>query len=254
VPQKESDSGQVHVEPETQYSIRLRNKNSWRCCAQIRIDGENVSGGGYIIEANSYVDIHRFNNTDKAFRFVLKDSPDAVDHGKNHVADYKCGVINVTFYREKEQSTYLPTVPVEPYEPIKWPKPRPWRKPDPWVNPNPYFLNSSGPSKGSSIGSSYMSCSVGPEEKTSGFTPRSYQSETGLRYETTDPGVTVEGNKTGQSFYTVSFYIDYSTAVTVTLKLVTKAVSVRETITYCPRCSSKPRPKAKFCHNCGLKF
>ena len=83
--------------------MRMRNKNSRRAVAKIYIDGENVSGGGYIIPANDVVDIKRWSEVDKAFKFVPLDSGEAVDFGKNGPNDDKIkGVVEVRFFLEKE--------------------------------------------------------------------------------------------------------------------------------------------------------
>lgn len=103
-PQKELANGQVKLPFDTEYALRLRNRNNRRAVVMIYIDGENVSGGGYVVNANDYVDIKRHENVDRAFKFVSLDSEDAIDYGKNGPNDDKVkGTIEARFYLEKEK-------------------------------------------------------------------------------------------------------------------------------------------------------
>ena len=102
-PVKELANGTVRLAFEQEYAIRLRNKNNRRAVAKIYIDGEAVSGGGYVIEANNSVDIKRHYDHDRAFKFVSLDSAEAVDFGKNGPNPDKIkGIIEVQFHLEKE--------------------------------------------------------------------------------------------------------------------------------------------------------
>lgn len=80
---KELDNGQVNLPFGTEYTLRLRNKHPRRAICKLSIDGENVSSGGFIIGANSYIDIERPANIAKKFKFVSLDSEEAHDFGKN---------------------------------------------------------------------------------------------------------------------------------------------------------------------------
>lgn len=80
---KELDNGQIDIPFGSEYKIRLRNKHDRRAVCKLFIDGENVSDGGFIIEANSFVDIERPANVEKKFKFVSLDSEEAHDFGKN---------------------------------------------------------------------------------------------------------------------------------------------------------------------------
>lgn len=108
VPQQELANGVVKLPFGAEYHLRFRNKNDRRAVVKIYVDGENVSGNGYIIPANDHIDIKRHHDKDRAFKFVELDSPEAVDAGKNGPnADKTKGVIEARFYLEKEQ-TYKP--------------------------------------------------------------------------------------------------------------------------------------------------
>lgn len=112
-PQQELANGVVKLPFGTEYSLRFRNKNNRRAVVKIFIDGENVSGGGYIIPANDHVDIKRHWDKDRTFKFVDLDSPEAVDAGKNGPnPDKEKGLVEAHFYLEKESSYfYSPYVP-----------------------------------------------------------------------------------------------------------------------------------------------
>lgn len=97
----------------SEYSLRLRNKNNRRALVKIHIDGENVSGDGYIINANSAIDLERFYETNKCFKLAALDSNDAIDFGKNGSnEDRSKGVVEAFFWLEKEkpQPVYIPIV------------------------------------------------------------------------------------------------------------------------------------------------
>ena len=81
----------------------MRNKNTRRAVCKLYIDGEDISGGGFIIGANSFVDIERPVNVDRKFKFVSLESEDAYDHGKNGANhDKKKGTIVAEFALQKE--------------------------------------------------------------------------------------------------------------------------------------------------------
>lgn len=111
-PQKELANSVVPIPFGSEYSLRFRNKNNRRAVVKFWIDGENVSGNGYVISANSSVDIERHFDKNVKFKFVNLDSSEAVDFGKNGPnLDGEKGVVEVRFYLEKEYKypVYSPT-------------------------------------------------------------------------------------------------------------------------------------------------
>lgn len=245
-PQKELSNGTVSLPFGTEYALRLRNKNNRRAVAKIYIDGENVSGGGYVVGAHDYVDIKRHHDIDRAFKFVSLDSPDAVDHGKNGPNPDKVkGTIEVRFYLEKERPQVIyrdvhhdhhhhhhypaPLPPPRPYDP--------WRKnPDiTWVTNTcdmkyepdggsvKYTCDAGGGAKGMTSnlggGGTMSSCSLGGAEASRSYeAPQSYgavqpQSFNFSSSEKLQDGCTVEGYSTGQSFHNV--WVDTEDEATV---------------------------------------
>lgn len=211
-PQKELANGTVKI-PFGEYAVRLRNRNDRRAVAQIYLDGENVSGCGYIVKANDYVDIKRWNEVDKAFKFVSLDSGEAVDFGKNGPnEDKQKGVIEVRFFLEKE----TPKVEhIHHHHHHDYCKPL-RRTPSPW-NPSPYapvWMSAAGGSN-ESYKKRSMTCSVG--DVSMGDTQTDYDPTTlgaslsmnacsAAPAPIVEDGCTVQGKSTGQSW--TSQYID----------------------------------------------
>jgi hypothetical protein len=216
---KELENGSVPIPFGSEYKIRLRNKHNRRAVCKLYIDGENVSGGGFIIGANSHVDIERPADVARKFKFVSLDSEEAYDHGKNGPNFNKIkGVICAEFALEKEYKQAHITLPYRPpYQPPYWDNIR-------------YGKSSSLRSK--SIGSSLNERSLGelafdePEYKSRGcdslsltsgtldsFTPMNFcggsaSFSASLNNVTVAPlqdGATVEGSHSTQNFHSVYF-------------------------------------------------
>lgn len=284
VPVQEAANGQVALPFGAEFGLRFRNKHNRRAMVKIYIDGENVSGGGYIVNANDYGDIIRHHDFDRAFKFVALDSPDAVEHGKNGPNPDKVkGTIEARFWLEKERPVYRPTV-VEHhhhyYKKEKQDPPKPWN-PYPW-SPQPIWTNTdmgksgttyrgmSGGGAQSGIHTSSMGfnenemesapratwnanpdiSSLGiPDKIECSAAPASFAFVAPASPPVLQEGCTVEGGSTGQSFRTVSFEAE---ADYVSLKVFLVGYV-----------SDKPLPTAtleqptteetKHCTNCGAK-
>jgi len=272
-PQKELANGTVPLPFGQEYSLRFRNKHNRRAVVKFTIDGENVSGNGYIVPANGVVDIHRHHDKDARFKFVSLDSPDAVDHGKNGPnVDGSKGVIEARFYLEKEQPVYKtvehhhhhhhPYPVPQPY-PV-YPQPWPYKQPAVWrTNTRHKMLRSCGPAGQTicSMNAGTSQCaSSGLESLKSAFTPS---------VELKD-GCTVEGASSGQTFRTVDIQTenDYVVvriilrgseqllAATPTPSVLNEAIFPDAQLpTYCTNCGAKRgRSSDKFCGQCGHKF
>lgn len=246
-PQNELANGVVKLPFGTEYSLRFRNKHSRRAVVKIFVDGENVSGGGYIIPANDHVDIKRHWDKDRAFKFVSLDSPEAVDDGKNGPnPDKSKGLIEAHFYLEKEQPVHHWYYPYKTEEHHHhhhhYPKPDPWR----WKFASPPIYgpcdNFGGTAEYSSGPISHLSDSVGegtrttcsnsgPDYAAGGFESAGKQRTNRALLKTCSAGpelaappptpelqdgCTVMGESTGQRFSTT--YIDLEDSYT-TLKI-----------------------------------
>jgi len=257
-PQEEKANGTVIIPFGSDYELRFRNKHNRRACVQIFIDGENVSGGGYIIDAHSSIDIKRHSDVDRAFKFVSLDSADAIEQGKNGPNENKVkGTIEARFFLEKEK----PVVPVANYHYHHYhyndnPYPTPVKK---------YTWNSEQqPTYGYGQpigfgGGSYCSNSPlrgTPEVVASfcNFAEQEQKTSGGITLPIED-GCTVEGESTGQKFFKINFEAetDY-TSVKIFLQGYSTGEpgNARELFSvYCDRCGTKARKKAKFCAKCG---
>lgn len=134
---KELANGSVPIEF-GEYKIRLRNKHNRRAICRLSIDGENVSAGGFIIPANSFIDIERNADVAKKFKFVSLDSEEAQDFGKdgsNH--DKVKGTIVAEFALEKEHQVTWIGYPNPYYLPPIYVKQTPWdhNKQPKWIDP-----------------------------------------------------------------------------------------------------------------------
>jgi hypothetical protein len=261
--QEELSNGEVHI-PFGEYALRLRNRNSRRAVVKIFIDGENVSEGGYVVEANDHVDIYRHANRDRAFKFVSLDSQDAKDAGKGwENKDKTKGTIEARFYLERfVQQPYkvLPQIPIKredpfnDYEKYPWGKPsKPWPKPyEIWCSSNNELDNGQTPYKMSHVIT--RGCSQNPQcpstVKCSSLSPQDKISD----------GCTVEGGMSGQTFgYTTLEVEEQYTSIKLYLQgcIPTEYQIVYPGI-YCSNCGIRlPKANQKivnFCNNCGIKI
>jgi hypothetical protein len=263
-PQQELANGVVKLPFNSDYALRFRNKNNRRAVVKIYIDGENVSGGGYIVPANDFVDIKRHWGKDSSFKFVSLDSADAVEHGKNGPnADKVKGTIEARFHLEKEvpQTIYRDVHHHHHHDHHYRPKPSPWY--DPY---RPYWGVNRPISVGDTSQSGDMTCSFdgnegGFEKASLGDTAQgaadskfelcSMSRRNVLRTKTCSSpeatysadcivskdasfsapelkdGCTVEGTQTGQNF--TSVWLDYEEAFT-SLKVFLQGFDGKEEI------------------------
>jgi len=261
-PQKELNNGVVKLPFGEIYSLRFRNKNNRRAVVKFYIDGENVSGNGYIIPANDYVDIERHHDKDRQFKFVSLESEEAVDFGKNGPNhDKSKGVIEARFYLEKEKPIkiveehhhhhhYRPRTPIVP----------------PYVPPyQPYWFDGTGQNspyiKGG--GGSGITCSSnaslfsGPSINT----PLDFSNlQDSVPSANLQEGCTVEGGISGQSFHSVHIDVEEDfVALKIVLMgyegVVEEVVITRSEVSFCENCGAKKaKNSAKFCYNCGHKL
>ena len=227
-PQKELRNGVVKLPFGAEYVLRLRNKNTRRALVKIFIDGDNVSGGGYIIDANDSVDIKRHHDKDRAFKFVPLDSGEAVEFGKDGPNDDKQkGTIEARFYFEKEIPDYIINQPKIEHHHHHYSKPSPfWHVCRPLSGGYNTTLGTTG--DGNVYNCANLRSKSAPE-KYSGAEMEHFEgirlSDCSTGHESVSfntplkDGCTVEGNSTGQNFRTVYFDAeDTYTAITLFLQ------------------------------------
>lgn len=251
-PQKELANGVVSLPFGASYALRLRNKNDRRAVVKIYIDGENVSGGGYVVPANDFIDIKRHHDKDRSFKFVSLDSAEAVEFGKNGPNDDKVkGTIEARFYLEKEVKQPVIIDHHHHHHHDHWyPKPVPYPVYPPyqpmWTynhtttygsNASPRGMSAGGSIKCQSAGGgvygSNSDCYGADQASVDFAANRSEKTLTcGLGVSSTPPplqdGCTVEGHSTGQNFYAA--YVDYEETYT-SLKIFLQGHSSGEHVT-----------------------
>lgn len=217
-PVKELGNGVVKLPFGSEYSLRFRNKNNRRAVVQIFIDGENVSGEGYVIPANDFVDIKRHHDVDRSFKFVSLDSADAQDFGKdgpNH--DKVKGTIEARFKLEKE---YVAPTVVHHHHDHYYPRPRPipYYPPYRWYDDCggyrsgdiKYACNNAGAVSGQSM----LRATKSIGEESLGFARSRQMLDSNnvvpcsVNSAPLQDGCTVEGASTGQNFRTVHIELE----------------------------------------------
>lgn len=236
----------------SEYVIRLRNKNDRACTARVFVDGANLSSfGDIIIHQNSFVDLERFvvdsMNSGKKLKFVSLDHPSVNDpHSSEN------GIIKVEFRMAKR----TPIVWVDPYPPCY-----------PW-NPSPNFPNPSYPqyhyvygdntwtvsSITSDLSAGTRKCSSSKGMSSGGTTGCSVNYCTSA-----ESGATTEGGHSSQSFSYSDIDVEFAPSAVLKLKIV--GVKGEEKIhsgqirkRFCTHCGSPRRGRDKFCGNCGHRF
>lgn len=217
---------------DSEYKVRLKNKNSRSCTAKVLIDGKEVSKlGDFIVHAGGTVDLERFVESSlehgKRFKFVPADHPDVDDPTSSDN-----GIIKVEFrLARKENGVKISVWP---------PDPKPWviyDTPD-WYR-TPIYGN----------GSTFVSSEVSVSYCSSNMS-------SGLRAGNVEDGATIEGGKSNQSFVYSSLDVDDSPTI-----LELKIVGIKDTKEadrllhkYCSSCGSKVKRTAKYCVECGKKL
>lgn len=237
--------GTVHLPFNSDYKVRIKNKNSVRAKARVWIDGRQVSNlGDFILQPNETLDLERFLDQSMTggnkFKFVPLG-----DGRVNDPTDPENGIIKVEFY--KEIPPYFPK-PIKPFIRSFEPETSGAK----WHNtPMTFTTGGGGASCSNSV--NYVS--------SNNMTPicDSYVSE--------DAGATVEGGHSGQSFVYGNDFQTESYPTTLTLRV--RGLDKREMdwedspnplrqpkkrIKFCPNCGAKRHGMVKFCASCGTAY
>lgn len=269
--QQEKADGVVPLPFNTEYTLRFRNKHNMRAVVKFTLDGENVSGDGYVIPANHYIDIKRHSNKDVGFKFVSTDSPDAVDHGKNGPnIDGSKGLIEAKFFLEKEEPVYKqfsaiwndqlpkegPTLPNLDGDGIDRRKTHYFRG-GATKNCSPSIKKSkSTRSKNARSNVQHTNKTIPPKFNVADSLESMPVSEPFASNTDLQNGVTVEGNSTGQKFTPVYIKLEETfTMIRVVLKGFEGEFVKNIGSDYCGKCGQKKsRDNDKFCGKCGTRL
>lgn len=237
----ERDSKRVALPFDSEYKIRLKNKNSKGCTAKVFIDDKQVSKlGDLIINANGTIDLERFIDSSlehgKKFKFVSLDHPYVDDPTSS-----ENGIIRVEFRLAKKENNIKINIEPFTYKPWNWDDWRFGGSYTPWAdNTGVYYsgINSDG-TKDVSVQMSYCS---------DNFVSNNISS--------LEDGATVEGGHSNQSF--VYSNLDVEDFVTV---LQLKIVGIKDSkeaddliYKYCSNCGYKVKRSDKFCSECGNRL
>jgi len=250
----------------SEYKIKLQNKNYKRALAKVFIDDENISDGGFIVNGQSSVIIENPVNKQYAFKFVSIESGQAVDSGKTKYKDGRNGVIRVEWELERDSFLSNPAIKPKQWPEGTYPEPipffpyptNPWRKDNGWQHPYKKYLNftdcgsKSLPEDGeetycNSIPRGVPLASFCNEEKTSG----------GIQLPKGETGCTVSGSVTNQTFRTEEFITEGKNPVIILLVLKGYNPTAHTTSedSYCSNCGKKiTRKSDKFCGKCGNRL
>jgi len=223
-------SGNVRLQFDSEYKIRLRNKNDFAILASVTIDGRSITQGpnsGVIIESNGKIELERWIDnisTGNKFKFVSINHPEAQDP-----FDSNNGIIKVDFYREKKHKMYMAGPTIKPYiDPYTYPPII--DKQHTWDFPGTFYCNSnSGLSqRGSCIGQSILN----------------------------DSGCTINGSKSDQKFsYTDKVFENFCfTSMSMKIKGINKSSVNVSSINYCAICGKRRKKTDNFCSKCGNNF
>lgn len=241
---KELNNGIVPIAFDSEFSLRFRNKHSRRAAVKFWIDEEDVSGSGYVISANSYIDIERYADKNVKFKFVSLNSEEAIDFGKNDNKDGNKGLIRVRFYLEKE---YLKSINVDsPFNKIN----------NNYWNNSPIFGNKDVTQPSTDFKLTYDQ-SLYYDQSLTYNTSLSFNNAYN-NYSDLQEGATVEGSYSNQSFYKVHIDLEENY---VEMKLILKGFKPEENsqnfasnVKFCSKCGKEAKLEDNYCTKCGNKF
>lgn len=270
--QKEDNTGTAVLPFETEYQIRLKNKNRKKAVADVYIDGR-MAAKGIVIDACGTVDLERFvadGNLSSGNRFKIVK---ANDGRVEQPGESENGLVHVNFYPEKDK----PEVKVVVHETVH-------RHPHChhdccpgtcfWCSPrysNIFYTSGAGPVYGSSMSSGNiqskgmnagnpdvtLNASLTSSGGGSGTVSSVNISDNAISEEkiarsfvnqVAEAAATVEGSLSHQKFTHVSIDVDYDKCTTLQIKLK----GVKSAIITC-ECGYK-RKQEKFCPQCGTKL
>jgi hypothetical protein len=231
---------------DTEYEFLVRVQDNVRRRLEISIDGctpvEVVVNPGETV-------LERWTDSDKRFKFV-RTTDSAVTDPSNKLN----GRIVVNVYSELASCFFKPVFiyPIYPHG-VEWPWQQdtyPWKKPydgatnDPWWQNLPYTGDAPPELSGHwGINNTVGGCLS--QGQNASFIVNSLQFGAG------DPGATVEGSKSGQTFSQTTWRGDEAGSYTFAWKL-TGRQGPRPG--HCVACDTALQSAAKFCHACGKRI
>ena len=234
---------EVAIPFDSEYKIRLKNKNNRSCTARVFIDGKRVSQlGDVIVTAGGTVDLERYidNSLDKGkkFKFVPIDHLDVDDPTSSDN-----GVIEVEFRKAKCPNG----VKIDyNWHDFDWILPHKKDIDGPRWNFSGGYEDSTAGAMGDTVGGTMTYSASNSVKSFSGgglVTPKSSKTS----------GATVEGSKSNQQFTYSNLEVE-NNAVVLKLKIVgIEKNNITHDIVYkyCSKCGNKIKRTDRYCSECG---
>lgn len=224
---------------DSEYSIRLKNRNDRKAVVKLYIDGEEVNKlGKFIMDANGTLDLERFVsdlNEGRKFKFVPVSSAGVKDknNGEN-------GIIEARFRLVKPVS-----------QPILYNTWDSFKKYEPLRDGNSWYCCDTEMYKDDKL-----SCSFGGTTSYNTSYSCSLTNTSSIQPSFGEKGATIEGDRSSQKF-SYSYIGELEPQETVIrVKLYgTSDPEVKRYYTkiYCPKCSKKYGDSDIYCSGCGDK-
>jgi hypothetical protein len=220
----------------SEYEIRLKNINTTRVKATIEIDGENVTGGGLIINPSETVDLERFirnGNLSEGNRFKFIERTSKIeDHRDIKLED---GLITIRYEFELSLPTYKPFIQNTPYTKS--------------VPINYYGVDGRALYNGELVNSTLANSITN-------------LTNTNATLSVNETGITVEGSKSNQKFNTTLWSGSIGGTNVLTIKMLGETEEnkkVREPVTVktkleCKTCGTVNPATSNFCSECGTSL
>jgi hypothetical protein len=245
---------EVVVPFDSEYKIRLKNKNYRSCTARVFIDGKKVSQlGDFIINSHGTIDLERFVDRSlaygKRFKFVPLDNPDVDDP-----TDSSNGIIKVEFRLAKESNGIT----------IHWQSP-----PEIWPPPFKEYGDGTADSPKNGPDWTFTCDSCTSDESGGASGSNVFYSNSNMKTRTksvsmkkgmssgpvVENGATIEGGKSTQSFtYSQLDVVDVPTVLTLKMVGLSREEHGRYEGRYCTQCGNRARTQDKYCSKCGSRL
>jgi hypothetical protein len=264
--QAESQQGVVKLPFGSEYAIHLANDTDQDALAEVKIDGQKVSGGGFVVRAHSGWTVERPLDGPFKFKLVAADSLEAAATGKAHQPDDRNGVVEVKWRKLKKQPE-IRMVPVPQPYPVyprpMWPYYSPYIKPySPWYSEPVIWSNgdSWGPNGAFGIQCNNAIGMNGGRGRgqSAGPVPCSAPLQTRQPFAGAE-ACTVSGSASSQEFVDAFLGVLEPEHLAVQMRLVLKGFFDEPQLAndpprFCGRCGHPGGEQDNFCTRCGVRF